>query len=183
MVPEASATRETITSADNLDPNVPATLETSTPKPKFTKKERSEDRQARILQEKAVQVPNLEHMQLQREEAFFLAFCTEALAIYNTNPHGEEDGHTLPMALSDVWMLFLQSRLALPHLPASASVSQQVRPDNPFIISYLVYHHYRSLGWVVRNGVKFCTDWVLYKGADGTPNMRGGAGPVGGHAE
>jgi tRNA-splicing endonuclease subunit Sen2 len=35
-------------------------------------------------------------------------------------------------------------------------------PDDPFMLSYAVYHHYRSLGWVVRSGVKFSTDYLLY---------------------
>lgn len=37
------------------------------------------------------------------------------------------------------------------------------RPDNPFLVSYAAYHHYRSLGWVVKTGIKFCCDWLLYK--------------------
>jgi tRNA-splicing endonuclease subunit Sen2 len=37
------------------------------------------------------------------------------------------------------------------------------RPDNPFLINYIAYHHYRSLGWVVKTGIKFCVDWLLYK--------------------
>ena len=45
-------------------------------------------------------------------------------------------------------------------------------PDNPFLINYAVYHHYRSLGWVVRGGIKFCADFLLYK-----------KGPVFTHAE
>merc|ERR1711964_609559 len=124
-------------------------------------------------------------MQLQREEAFFLAFCTQSLVIHNAKPHSEREseGQVLPMTIEDIWMLFVQATLALPYAPASVPLSHQLRPDNPFILSYLVYQHYRSLGWVVRNGVKFCSDWVLYKGADGVANMRGGAGTVGGHAE
>ena len=35
-------------------------------------------------------------------------------------------------------------------------------PDDPFMISYAAYHHYRSLGWVVRSGVKFSVDFLLY---------------------
>jgi tRNA-splicing endonuclease subunit Sen2 len=35
-------------------------------------------------------------------------------------------------------------------------------PDDPFMLSYVVYHHYRSLGWVVRSGVKFGVDYLLY---------------------
>ena len=46
------------------------------------------------------------------------------------------------------------------------------RFDNPFIINYAVYHHYRSLGWVVKGGTKFCVDYLLYK-----------RGPVFQHAE
>jgi tRNA-splicing endonuclease subunit Sen2 len=83
-----------------------------------------------------------------------------------------------------LWDLFLRSSLiSSSKMSALEAASAHIRPDNPFIVSYVVYHHYRSLGWVVRNGVKFCADWVLYKGADGVKDMRGGAGPVGGHAE
>lgn len=46
------------------------------------------------------------------------------------------------------------------------------RFDNPFLINYVVYHHYRSLGWVVKGGIKFCVDYLLYK-----------RGPVFQHAE
>lgn len=88
------------------------------------------------------------------------------------------------MLLFDLWKLFAQASLNASSTFASIEHSaMRLRPDNPFIVSYVVYHHYRSLGWVVRNGVKFCVDWVLYKGADGVKNPRGGAGPVGGHAE
>jgi tRNA-splicing endonuclease subunit Sen2 len=36
-------------------------------------------------------------------------------------------------------------------------------PDDPFLVSYIAYHHYRSLGWVVKPGIKFCCDWLLYR--------------------
>lgn len=35
--------------------------------------------------------------------------------------------------------------------------------DDPFILNYVAYHHYRSLGWCVRSGIKFGTDYLLYK--------------------
>lgn len=35
--------------------------------------------------------------------------------------------------------------------------------DDPFLVSYVAYHHFRSLGWVVKPGIKFCCDWLLYK--------------------
>ena len=38
-----------------------------------------------------------------------------------------------------------------------------LRPDDPFLISYVGYHHYRSLGWVVKPGIKFASDWLLYR--------------------
>lgn len=129
-------------------------------------------RQQRLIQETGMQVDNLEHMQLQREEALFLVLCSDALVV-------RRDSEALD--LQALWRLFLLP----PARPAAIPrpLSTKIRPDNPFILSYIVYHHYRSLGWVVRSGIKFCTDWVLYKGADGVKNPRGGAGPVGGHAE
>ena len=48
----------------------------------------------------------------------------------------------------------------------------QERSDNPFLVNYAVYHHFRSLGWVVKSGIKFCADLLLYK-----------RGPVFTHAE
>lgn len=45
-------------------------------------------------------------------------------------------------------------------------------PSDPFLVSYVVYHHFRSLGYVVKPGVKFTADWLLYK-----------RGPVFNHAE
>ena len=52
-----------------------------------------------------------------------------------------------------------------PPPPASTYMASRHlrRPDNPFLISYIAYHHYRSLGWVVKTGIKFCVDWLLYK--------------------
>jgi tRNA-splicing endonuclease subunit Sen2 len=149
-----------------------------------------------------LQVPNLEHTQLQREEAFFLVLCTGALEVVLPAPStlstskslvsttGEKENSNAMAAqpqsidLLALWDLFLRSSLiSSSKMSALEAASAHIRPDNPFIVSYVVYHHYRSLGWVVRNGVKFCADWVLYKGADGVKDMRGGAGPVGGHAE
>lgn len=54
----------------------------------------------------------------------------------------------------------------------SLLTSPPTRFDNPFLINYVVYHHYKSLGWVVKGGIKFCVDYLLYK-----------RGPVFSHAE
>lgn len=43
------------------------------------------------------------------------------------------------------------------------NVSEAVAPDHPLLLNYVAYHHYRALGWVVKTGIKFCTDWLLYK--------------------
>ena len=71
------------------------------------------------------------------------------------------------MNLSQIWVLF-QSVHRTPTIPADALLQH----DNPFLIQYVVYHHYRSLGWVVKGGLKFCVDYLLYK-----------RGPVFSHAE
>jgi len=55
------------------------------------------------------------------------------------------------------------------HFPSPLNFTS---PDDPFMISYVVYHHFRSLGWVVRGGIKFSVDWLLYA-----------RGPVFTHAE
>ena len=73
------------------------------------------------------------------------------------------------MTLLQIWTAFQMADLP-PQIPSN--LTQQVRFDNPFLIHYVVYHHYRSLGWVVKGGIKFCVDYLLYK-----------RGPVFTHAE
>ncbi|CAK5273872.1 unnamed protein product [Mycena citricolor] len=88
---------------------------------------------------------DLEHLQLTLPEAFFLMWNFDCLAIEDPN----------------------SVRVFLPPRPPV-----DLQFDNPFLINYIVYHHYRSLGWVVRGGIKFCVDYMLYK-----------RGPVFNHAE
>lgn len=38
-----------------------------------------------------------------------------------------------------------------------------VASDDRFLYDYIVYHHFRSRGWCVRSGVKFGTDYLLYR--------------------
>lgn len=78
----------------------------------------------------------------------------------------------VPMTLQQIWIAFQNS-----HTPSWLPSILQPPPqsnnfDNPFLINYVVYHHYRSLGWVVKGGIKFCVDYLLYK-----------RGPVFHHAE
>ncbi|PVG03155.1 hypothetical protein CPB86DRAFT_749246 [Serendipita vermifera] len=98
---------------------------------------------------------NLEHLQLSPQEAFFLAWTVGCLHIFD-----EATGQRI--ALPRLWEICLQS----------SPYDRGHRVDNPFLIQYVVYHHFRSLGWVVKTGIKFCVDFLLYK-----------RGPVFHHAE
>ncbi|TFK25589.1 hypothetical protein FA15DRAFT_668286 [Coprinopsis marcescibilis] len=103
---------------------------------------------------------DLEHLQLTLQEAFFLIWSLDCLTVLN--PDTME-----PMSLQAIWTAFQQA-----HLPLSIDHKPSLQLDNPFLINYVVYHHYRSLGWVVKGGIKFCVDYLLYK-----------RGPVFSHAE
>ena len=74
------------------------------------------------------------------------------------------------MSLPHIWLAF--QRVHLPRAILTPNVPGPLQFDNPFLINYVVYHHYRSLGWVVKGGMKFCVDYLLYK-----------RGPVFSHAE
>ncbi|KAI0033658.1 hypothetical protein K488DRAFT_21651, partial [Vararia minispora EC-137] len=107
-------------------------------------------------------IEDLEHLQLTLSEAFFLAWALDCLTVLHPD--------TLePMTLSDMWSAFQNV-----YLPLGGDVvpPESLRTDNPFILHYVFYHHYRSLGWVVKTGIKFCVDYLLYK-----------RGPVFHHAE
>ena len=90
-----------------------------------------------------------EHLQLSLEEAFFLNYGLGALEINYAN-----SAATTP---TDVLFSLFRRYSYFP--PREA---QDLQPDDPFLISYIVYHHFRSLGWVVRSGVKFAVDYLLY---------------------
>ncbi|KAK9455528.1 SEN2 subunit of the tRNA splicing endonuclease-like protein [Dipodascopsis uninucleata] len=82
----------------------------------------------------------LEVLQLTPEEAFFLAYGLGVLDVY--------DDYT-----GDV--------VSVPQL--LGIVMPDWNPDNSFILKYVVYHHFRSRGWCVRDGVKFGVDYLLYR--------------------
>ncbi|USW51408.1 Putative tRNA-splicing endonuclease, tRNA intron endonuclease, catalytic domain-containing protein [Septoria linicola] len=110
---------------------------------------------------------NQEHLQLTLEEAFFLSYGLGALEIRPDSANNIKQNHSY-----SGWDL-LQTCSAHGFFPTSRSIDQHnVRPDDQFLLSYVVYHHFRSLGWVVRQGVKFSVDYLLYY-----------RGPVFSHAE
>lgn len=85
-------------------------------------------------------VQNLEFLQLQAIEVFFLKFGLDVLDVRR----GKE-----PMSVEDVFY--------------ECCLTGSPKPDNKFILDYVVYHHFRSLGWCVRAGIKFGCDMLLYK--------------------
>ena len=91
-----------------------------------------------------------EHLQLSLEEAFFLSYSLGILNIFI-----DDTDTTLPN--TSLLSLFRRHSYFPPR-----SLSSSFEPDDPFMISYAAYHHYRSLGWVVRSGVKFGVDYLLY---------------------
>lgn len=159
-----------IPSAATWKPTQPNTTETeSTHVPTSLDLEESELLPAPIDEEEQESLVDVEHLQLTLQEAFFLLWTLDCLTIID--PHTSE-----PMSLEQIWCSF-----QLVHLPPAPPLSVPsfspvsttlLQFDNPFLIRYMVYHHYRSLGWVVKGGIKFCVDYLLYK-----------RGPVFAHAE
>ncbi|KAF9761252.1 hypothetical protein IL306_003899 [Fusarium sp. DS 682] len=107
-------------------------------------------------------IKNMEHLQLMPEEAFFLSFGLGALNV--TDPSSGTQLSSL-----DLLRLFRQYSYFPPRVEPEDPALQ---PDDNFLIHYAVYHHFRSLGWVPRAGIKFGVDWLLYA-----------KGPVFDHAE
>ncbi|KIL00730.1 hypothetical protein PAXRUDRAFT_821310 [Paxillus rubicundulus Ve08.2h10] len=110
-------------------------------------------------------IENVEHLQLTLQEAFFLLWNLDCLSVSNTQT-GD------PLTLSQVWNAFQNAHVPSPKLVPSPEPPQHRCFDNPFLVNYVIYHHYRSLGWVVKSGIKFCVDYLLYK-----------RGPIFAHAE
>lgn len=108
---------------------------------------------------------NQEHLQLTPHEAFFLSYGLGVLQVYSTANGSSK-------LLTDLELLELFRRSStFPPLPAPSNESS-LPPDDRFLLHYVVYHHFRSLGWVVRPGIKFAVDLLLYA-----------RGPVFAHAE
>ena len=128
-----------------------------------------------IVQDESVEdlvfdIANQEHLQLTLEEAFFLSFGLGVLDIQITP--GTTDLATVePSQLRSKKALLslFSSHATFPPTPFTPALPA---PDTIFMLSYVAYHHFRSLGWVVRAGTKFGVDFLLYN-----------RGPVFSHAE
>lgn len=102
-----------------------------------------------------------EHLQLTPEEAFFLSYVLGVLAIVPGWHLPPKEPLTEPATAQYLFRLFaLQTGSAVQ--PSSLPLPH-IEPDNMFVLRYVVFHHFRSLGWVVRPGIKFATDYLLYQ--------------------
>ncbi|KAK4246737.1 hypothetical protein C7999DRAFT_15175 [Corynascus novoguineensis] len=96
-------------------------------------------------------VVNKERFQLAPEEAFFLVFSLGALKVVDPVTGS-------PIPTEHLLALLRSYSYFPPQIDGSA-----LRPDDPFLVNYAVYHHFRSLGWVPRHGIKFGVDWIIYQ--------------------
>lgn len=92
-----------------------------------------------------------EHLHVSLEEAFFLVYSLGVLEVYPSSDGDEA------LSATSLFSLFRRHSYFPPK-------SLSIRPefDDPFLLSYAVYHHFRSMGWIVRSGVKFGVDYLLY---------------------
>ncbi|CBY01646.1 hypothetical protein IAQ61_003458 [Plenodomus lingam] len=129
-------------------------------------------------------IVDMEHLQLTPEEAFFLSYVLGALDIIHiSGAELSSSGQpyppwlllriycayaSIPHEAKDLEGLATNLRAAYNTLESAASIDTaltcipEISPDNPFMLKYVVYHHFRSLGWVVRPGIKFAVDYLLY---------------------
>lgn len=106
-----------------------------------------------------IDIQNQEHLQLTAEEALFLVYGLDVLNVIDPNTSNS-------MSTTQLFNVFRANS----YFPPCEVGNLQA--DDPFLMSYIVFHHFRSLGWVVRPGVKFAVDYLLYN-----------RGPVFSHAE
>ena len=109
-------------------------------------------------EELSLVIHDKEHLQLTTEEAFFLHYGLGVLSIYPSSSSSPSPSPSTARPIPTQQLLAqFRSSSYFPVLADSSEEAQQavLRPDDNFMINYTVYHHFRSLGWVVRGGVKF----------------------------
>ncbi|ORX64208.1 tRNA-intron endonuclease catalytic domain-like protein [Anaeromyces robustus] len=82
---------------------------------------------------------NMEYLQLDLVEAFFLKYALNCISIKNKNKE---------MSIDNCWNKFRKDIN---------------NPADLFILKYVAYHYYRSQGWIVKEGLKYGVDYVLYQ--------------------
>uniref|UniRef100_A0A914XAE7 tRNA-intron lyase n=1 Tax=Plectus sambesii TaxID=2011161 RepID=A0A914XAE7_9BILA len=83
------------------------------------------------------QFPSSPTLTLSLEEALFLKFALNVLTV--------KDAQGNQLSLEEFW------------------TECRKRIGESFVIRYAAYHYYRSRGWVVRSGLSFGVDYLLYK--------------------
>jgi tRNA-splicing endonuclease subunit Sen2 len=146
--PGAAAAAATTASASPSTPTPAPAARIPTPAP-AAEEEDSSDSDDELVAE-------MEHLQLSYQEAWFLS-SLGVLKVFDP----EVASYIPPTALLQHLLTPISPPAPSPALvPARATA---LYPDDPLLVSYAAYHHYRSLGWCVRDGIKFCVDWLLYR--------------------
>ncbi|KAF2800381.1 hypothetical protein K505DRAFT_292773 [Melanomma pulvis-pyrius CBS 109.77] len=124
-------------------------------------------------QDATIEILDQEHLQLTPEEAFFLTYSLGVLQVYRDKTLLPSSYlfrlycaySTFPITEDAELHLYTLYRLRerLNTFALGTSEITSIVPSNPFLLRYVVYHHFRSLGWVVRHGVKFACDFLLYQ--------------------
>ena len=102
------------------------------------------------LKEQPLAIVSKEHFQLTMQETFFLTYALGSLVVLDPVTEAAIPNETL-------FDIFRKNSKFPPMANPSLS------PDDSFMTSYVVYHHFRSLGWCVRGGAKFSCDFMLYQ--------------------
>ncbi|KAJ3128257.1 tRNA splicing endonuclease subunit sen2 [Nowakowskiella sp. JEL0407] len=115
-------------------------------------KRRQEEGGESLVQQTADGDDMIEKMQLDPYEAFFLSFGLNCLIVKN------DSGRIL--SNKELWNYFENDSAPHRFLLDAAGSNCSYRS---FSINYAVYHHYRSQSWIVKSGLKYGVDFVLYK--------------------
>ncbi|KAG0270034.1 tRNA splicing endonuclease subunit sen2 [Actinomortierella ambigua] len=130
-------------------------------------------------------IDDIEHLQLSLEEAFFLVFAVEAIAVYAFSSSSPSSSSSLsstlsstkgtaqqPMTIRECWRRFAEASMVA-GVPSSTTTTTTTTTtartllpsgwENPFVVRYVAYHHFRSHGWVVKDGLKYGVDFLLYR--------------------
>jgi tRNA-splicing endonuclease subunit Sen2 len=113
-----------------------------------------------ILQRETDPDLDYEHLQLSLEEAFFLVFAIEVIEVTDSESFEHQ---AIVFSIQDCWRRFAQASESRPTITKSILPEFRLESDNPFIVRYVVYHYFRSQGWVVKDGLKYGTDFMLYR--------------------
>jgi len=100
-------------------------------------------------------VPEWEDMQLDLQETMYLvdeAKCLDVLYRPLSSPNTMISIENKLMSSQECWNHF-----------ATMHGGSLQDATNRFIVNYVAYHYFRSRGWVVRSGLKFGVDYVLYR--------------------